>query len=77
MLDINILTSLLYIGTFAVFPGCCLQFTLYKLTKGYNINTKRPLFNVFDTIGRSIASYFKPTKKLIYIIVLSRFIYYF
>ena len=74
LLDINILTSLLYIGTFAVFPGCCLQFTLYKLTKGYNINTIGTLFNVFDTIGRSIASYFNPTKKLIYIIVLSRFI---
>jgi MFS family permease len=74
LLDINILTSLLYIGTFSVFPVCCFQFTLFKLTEGYNINTIGTLFNIFDTIGRSISSYFNPTKKLIYFVVLSRFI---
>ena len=77
LLDINILTSLLYIGTFSVFPVCCFQFTLFKLTEGYNINTIGTLFNIFDTIGRSIASYFNPKKNLIYIIVLSRFIFLF
>ena len=77
LLDINILTSLLYIGTFAVFPGCCLKYIIYKLTIGYSINTIGFIFNIFDTVGRSIASYFNPTKKLIYMVVLSRFIFLF
>ena len=77
LLDINILTSLLYIGTFSLFPGCCTKYTIYKLTLGYNINTIGFIFNIFDTIGRSISSYFNPTKKLIYFVVLSRFIFLF
>ena len=74
LLDVNILTSILYLVTFALFPGVCLKFKFYSLTGGFSSNTIVSLYNIFDTIGRSIVSYFQPTKLLIYIVVLSRII---
>ena len=74
LLDVNILTTILYLVTFSLFPGACLKFKLYSLTGGFSANTIISLYNVFDTFGRSIVNYFKKTKSLIYIIVLSRII---
>jgi hypothetical protein len=74
LLDVNILTTVLYLITFSLFPGVCLKFKLYSLTGGFSSNTIVSLYNIFDTIGRSIVSYFQPTKLLIYIVVLSRII---
>jgi hypothetical protein len=74
LLDVNILTSILYLVTFALFPGVCLKFKFYSLTGGFSSNTIVSLYNIFDTIGRSVVSYFQPTKLLIYIVVLSRII---
>ena len=74
LLDVNILTTILYLVTFSLFPGACLKFKLYSLTGGFSANTIISLYNVFDTFGRSIVNYFNPTKSLIYIIVLSRII---
>ena len=74
LLDVNILTSVLYLVTFALFPGVCLKFKLYSLTGGFSSNTIVSLYNIFDTFGRSIVSFFQPTKILIYIVVLSRMI---
>ena len=74
LLDVNILTSVLYLVTFALFPGVCLKFKLYSLTGGFSSNTIVSLYNIFDTFGRSIVTFFQPTKILIYIVVLSRMI---
>ena len=74
LLDVNIFTSVLYLVTFALFPGVCLKFKLYSLTGGFSSNTIVSLYNIFDTFGRSIVSFFQPTKILIYIVVLSRMI---
>ena len=74
LLDVNILTTILYLVTFSLFPGACLKFKLYSLTGGFSANTIISLYNIFDTFGRSIVNYFNPTKSLIYIIVLSRII---
>ena len=74
LLDVNILTTILYLVTFSLFPGACLKFKLYSLTGGFSANTIISLYNIFDTFGRSIVNYFNPTKSLIYLIVLSRII---
>ena len=46
LLDVNILTSILYLVTFALFPGVCLKFKFYSLTGGFSSNTIVSLYNI-------------------------------
>ena len=71
LLDLNILTVVLYIITFSVFPGVCLGFQLYNLDKFKTI-TIITIYNVSDTLGRMLVSSFNPTKTITYIVILSR-----
>ena len=74
LLDLNILTVILYIITFSVFPGVCLEFKLFNLDGNLKNNTIITIYNIFDTIGRLLVAFFNPTKKKIYILTLSRII---
>ena len=74
LLDLNILTVILYIITFSVFPGVCLEFKLFNLDGNLKNNTIITIYNIFDTIGRLLVTFFNPTKKKIYILTLSRII---
>ena len=74
LLDLNILTVILYIITFSVFPGVCLEFKLFNLYGNLKNNTIITIYNIFDTIGRLLVTFFNPTKKKIYILTLSRII---
>ena len=63
LLDLNILTVILYIITFSVFPGVCLEFKLFNLDGNLKNNTIITIYNIFDTIGRLLVAFFNPTKK--------------
>lgn len=69
--DVDLLSSYLYIITFALFPGCCVKQRLFETGK-YRQTTIVTINNPFGTLGRSIISKIKPTKYLIYIIVFGR-----
>ena len=69
--DIDILSCYIYIVTFALFPSVSISQRLFKLGK-YRQITIITIYNVFDTVGRSIISKIKPTKILSYIVILSR-----
>ena len=71
LLALNILTVVLYLITFSVFPGVCLGFRLYNLDKFKTI-TIITIYNVSDTLGRMLVSSFNPTKTITYIVILSR-----
>ena len=75
LFDIDLLSAFIYIITFALFPSCCIKQNLFGLKEynvSYNATTIITIYNVCDTIGRSIVSKIKPTKILSYIIILSR-----
>mgnify|MGYP002625248512 CR=1 FL=1 len=69
--DVDLLSCYIYVITFALFPGCSIGQRLFKTGK-YRTTAIVTIYNVFDTIGRSIISKIKPTKVLTYIIVLGR-----
>jgi hypothetical protein len=69
--DVDLLSCYIYVITFALFPGCSINQRLFKTGK-YRQTAIVTIYNVFDTIGRSIISKIKPTKILTYIIVLGR-----
>ena len=69
--DLQLLCSFLYIVTISLFPGVCLMQNFYGM-KTFGINSVLAIYNVFDTIGRSLVSNVKPTKKLTYTIILGR-----
>lgn len=73
-LSIDILLCVTYIVTFIVFPGTCLKPRFFSLKNGWASTTVMLIFNVFDTIGRQILSFFKPRKCILYIVALSRII---
>ena len=69
--DVDLLSCYIYVITFALFPGCSINQRLFH-TGNYRQTAIVTIYNVFDTIGRSIISKIKPTKILTYIIVLGR-----
>ena len=69
--DVDLLSCYIYVITFALFPGCSINQRLFKTGK-YRQTSIVTIYNVFDTIGRSIISKIKPTKILTYIVVLGR-----
>ena len=71
LLALNILTVVLYLITFSVFPGVCLGFRLYNLDKFKTI-TIITIYNVSDTLGRMLVSSFNPTKTITCVVILSR-----
>ena len=71
MLDVDLLSCYIYIITFSLFPSVSISQRLFKLKK-YRQTTIVTIYNVFDTIGRSIISKIEPTKLLSYIIILGR-----
>ena len=73
-LSIDILLCVTYIVTFTVFPGTCLKPRFFSLKNGWASTTVMLIFNIFDTIGRQILSFFKPRKSILYVVALSRII---
>ncbi len=73
-LSIDILLCVTYIVTFIVFPGTCLKPRFFSLKNGWASTTVMLIFNIFDTIGRQILSFFKPRKSILYVVALSRII---
>lgn len=73
-LSIDILLCVTYIVTFTVFPGTCLKPRFFSLKNGWSSTTVMLIFNIFDTIGRQILSFFKPRKCILYVVALSRII---
>jgi equilibrative nucleoside transporter 1/2/3 len=69
--DVDLLSCYIYVITFALFPGCSINQRLFH-TGNYRQTAIVTIYNVFDTVGRSIISKIKPTKILTYIIVLGR-----
>lgn len=69
--DIDFLACYIYIVTFILFPSVALSQKLFN-TGDYRVNTIITIYNVFDTVGRLIISKITPTKKITYIVILSR-----
>lgn len=69
--DIDLLACYIYIVTFILFPNVSISQSLFN-TGDYQINTIITIYNVFDTVGRLIISKITPTKKITYIVILSR-----
>ena len=69
--EIDILSCLIYVITFACFPSISICQRLFKTGK-YRALTIITIYNVGDTIGRFIMSSIKFQKKLAYIIICGR-----
>ena len=69
--DVDLLSCFIYVVTFALFPSVSISQRLFKFKK-YRQITIITIYNVFDTVGRSIISKIKPTKILAYITILGR-----
>lgn len=74
LLDINLLTALGYITTFACFPGATIKPNLFGLPIGYKINSFIFCYNLFDTIARQLIGNVKPTKVKFYLFTLGRLV---
>ena len=71
LFDIDLLSCYIYIVTFALFPTVSINQRLFKFGK-YRQITIITIYNVFDTVGRTIISKIKPNKIFSYIVILSR-----
>ena len=69
--DVDLLSCYIYVITFALFPGCSINQRLFH-TGNYRQTAIVTIYNVFDTVRRSIISKIKPTKILTDIMVLGR-----
>ena len=69
--EVDLLSCYIYIITFALFPSVSISQRLFK-TGRYRAITIITIYNVGDTIGRSIISGIKFTKILAYIIIVGR-----
>ena len=70
--DIDFLGMYIYIVTASLYPNAVISQQLYEIEEKYNINTILIIINTCDTIGRYLVVKVKPTKKLTYIVILSR-----
>ena len=69
--DVDLLSCYIYIVTFALFPSVSISQRLFDFDK-YRQITIITIYNVFDTVGRSVVSKIKPTKILSYIVICGR-----
>ena len=69
--EIDLLSGFIYVITFTLFPAVSISQRLFKTGK-YRQITIITIYNVGDTIGRSIMSGIKFTKNLAYIIICGR-----
>lgn len=69
--DIDLLSCYIYVVTFALFPSVSISQRLFDFGN-YRQLTIITIYNVFDTVGRSIVSKIKPTKFLSYIVICGR-----
>ena len=69
--EIDLLSCYIYIITFELFPSVSISQRLFK-TGRYRAITIITIYNIGDTIGRSISSGFKFTKLLAYIVIVGR-----
>ncbi len=69
--EIDLLSCYIYIITFALFPSVSISQRLFK-TGRYRAITIITIYNIGDTIGRSISSGFKFTKLLALIVIVGR-----
>ena len=69
--EIDLLSCYIYVITFALFPSVSISQRLFK-TGRYRAITIITIYNIGDTIGRSISSGFKFTKLLAYIVIVGR-----
>lgn len=69
--EIDLLSCWVYVVTFALFPSVSISQRLFKTGK-YRQITIITIYNVADTIGRSIMSGFKFKRGLAYIIIIGR-----
>jgi len=74
--EVNILIFYNYIIAYALYPYACKAQELFKSGE-YRVNIIILLYSCSNTIGRYLMKFFKPTKKLTYIIVLIRTIFFF
>ena len=74
--EVNILIFYNYIIAYGLYPYACKAQALFH-TGEYRVNIIILLYSCSNTIGRYIMKFFKPTKKLTYIIVLIRTIFFF
>ena len=74
--EVNILIFYNYIISYGLYPYACKAQALFK-TGEYRVNIIILLYSCCNTIGRYLMKFFKPTKKLTYIIVLIRTIFFF
>ena len=72
LIDINLLCATGFIITFMLFPGASIKPQLFNLPIGWKINTIIFLFNVFDTIAKTLVGYLTPTKGKLYFFSFSR-----
>lgn len=72
LFDINFLIMLNFVITFLLFPGVSIKPAVFGMSMGWKINTIIFLFNVCDTIGKSIVNYITPTKTKLYLIGFGR-----
>lgn len=70
--DIDLLSCYIYIITASVYPNAVISQNLYNMDEKYMVNTILIIINTCDTIGRYLVIKVKPSKKLTYIVVLSR-----
>ena len=59
--DVDLLSCYIYVIIFALFPGCSINQRLFNTGK-YRQTSIVTIYNVFDTIGRSIISKIKQLK---------------
>ena len=69
--DVDLLSGYIYVITFALFPSVSISQRLFDFHK-YRAITIITIYNVFDTIGRSVVSKIKPNKILSYIVICGR-----
>ena len=74
--EVNFLIFYNYIISYGLYPYACKAQALFK-TGEYRVNIIILLYSCCNTLGRYLMKFFKPTKKLTYIIVLIRTIFFF
>ena len=74
--EVNFLIAYNYVIGYALYPYACKAQELFKSGE-YRVNIIILLYSCCNTIGRYIMKFFTPTKKMAYITILSRTIFFF
>ena len=70
--DIDLLCAFLYVVTFMLYPIGFSDMSLFSLDTKYYMNTILIMYNICDTAGRYLVKIMKTTKKITFIVILSR-----